>query len=275
MGYEDFHRYQPRREAKGGIKAQSRRGAFAENWWGRRWIEVLDSFDIGERLTRGRTYARKGQVLDLTVAPGKVTAKVQGSRPSPYKVTIAIAPIADAKWAAIAARLSEDAWSAARLIAGEMPDTLEDSFRAAGAPLFPQRLRDLETACSCPDWSNPCKHVAAVYYLLAERFDRDPFLLLRLRGRDRAAFLAMLGDAGGSAAPEPEAPVPPKPLSTEAAAFWRGRPLPPDLLGGLDVTASVPLAATLGPLPFWRGEANFVEAVTAALTAALARAGQK
>jgi len=273
MGYEDFYRHQPtrQREAKGGIKAQSRRGAFAETWWGRRWIEVLESFDIGERLARGRTYARKGQVLDLTVAPGTVTAKVQGSRPAPYRVTITMAPISDAKWAAIAARLSEDAWSAARLIAGEVPDTLEDSFRTAGAPLFPQRLGDLEADCSCPDWSNPCKHVAAVYYLLAERFDRDPLLLFRQRGRDRAAFLASLGDTAGGAAPEAEAPLPPQPLSTDAGAFWRGRPLPPDLYGGLDVTASVPLAETLGPLPFWRGEASFAEAVASIARSAAGR----
>lgn len=277
MGYGDFYHYEParRREAKGGIKAQNRRGAFAESWWGRRWIEVLESFDIGARLSRGRTYARKGQVLDLTVLPGKVTAKVQGSRPSPYKVTIAMAPIGDAKWAAIAGLLSKDTWSAARLIAGEMPETLEDSFRAAGAPLFPQKLGDLKTDCSCPDWSNPCKHVAAVYYLLAESFDRDPFLLFRLRGRDRAAFLELLGTVGGSGASIPaESVAPPQPLSTDARAFWHGQPLPPDLYGALEVTASVPLTASLGPLPFWRGDHPFADAMAAATGPAAARGAQ-
>lgn len=264
MGYGDFYHYEPTRPraAKGGIKAQSRRGSFTESWWGRRWIEVLDSFDIGARLSRGRSYARKGQVLDLVVAPGKVTAKVQGSRPSPYRVSIAMTPISDAKWTAIVTALAEDAWSAARLIAGEMPDTLEDTFRAAGAPLFPQKLGDLKTDCSCPDWSNPCKHVAAVYYLLAESFDRDPFLLLQLRGQDRAAFLALHGAiAGEAAAPavEQETVLPPRPLSTDKRAFWQGQPLGADLFGALDTTRSVPLAATLGPLPFWRGESDFSE----------------
>ncbi|MCW2241270.1 SWIM zinc finger family protein [Azospirillum canadense] len=268
MGHGDFYHYEPTRPraAKGGIKAQSRRGSFTESWWGRRWIEVLESFDIGARLSRGRSYARKGQVLDLTVAPGKVTAKVQGSRPSPYKVSIAMTPISDAKWTAIATALAEDAWSAARLIAGEMPDTLEDTFRAAGAPLFPQKLGDLKTDCSCPDWSNPCKHVAAVYYLLAESFDRDPFLLLQLRGRGRAAFLAMhgtvAGDAEAPAATVEKPSLPPQPLSTDRRAFWQGQPLAPDLFGALDTTRSVPLAVTLGPLPFWRGESDFSESIT-------------
>src|SRR6185295_995243 len=161
------------------------RGAFAESWWGRRWIEVLESFDLGQRLSRGRTYARKGQVLDLKIDPGRVHAKVQGSRPRPYDVTIELKPLTDAQWEKVGKAVSQDTWSAARLIAGEMPETLEDTFKDAGVPLFPAKLRDLKTECSCPDWSNPCKHVAAVYYLLGERFDADPFLLFVPRGRNQ------------------------------------------------------------------------------------------
>ncbi|WP_158047590.1 SWIM zinc finger family protein [Skermanella pratensis] len=259
------------REAKGGIKARSKRGGFAESWWGRRWIEVLESFDIGGRLGRGRTYARKGQVLDLTVDPGVVAAKVQGSRPWPYEVEIGMKPLTDAQWRKVAEAVSEDTWSAARLIAGEMPETLEDTFKAAGVPLFPSRLRDLETRCACPDWSNPCKHVAAVYYLLAETFDTDPFLLFRLRGRSRDDFVALLGGPVETAVPEPP-PVPPAPLRADAAAFWQGRPVPGDLFGAASLPgAPTVLAATLGPLPFWRGEADFLEGVDAAAGRAAAR----
>jgi len=273
--YHDFPIYdKPKtRQAKGGIKARNKRGAFAESWWGRRWIEVLESFNIGERLGRGRTYARKGQVLDLKIEPGLVSAKVQGSRPSPYKVTIGVKPITDAQWKKLGKAVAEDTWSAARLIAGEMPETLEQTFADAGVPLFPAKLGDLKTECSCPDWSNPCKHVAAVYYLLAESFDQDPFLLFRLRGRSRDEFLALLGDAGprrGAVADSP--PVPPQPLSGDQHTFWQGRAIPRDLFGGAAVSdAPTPLPATLGPLPFWRGEVDFLESVTGMVVKAAPR----
>jgi uncharacterized Zn finger protein len=273
--YEDFYHYEPTRprEVKGGIKAQNRRGSFAESWWGRRWLEVLESFRIGERLARGRSYARKGQVLDLSIAPGKVTAKVQGSRPTPYKVTIAIKPIPAAAWKKLGAAVAEDTWSAARLIAGEMPENLEEIFGKAGVPLFPARLDDLKTNCTCPDWSNPCKHIAAVYYLLAESFDRDPFLLFRLRGMSREEFLALLGEAGPPHAADLQPPpLPPQPLTADPRSFWQGRPIPDDLFGAATVPDTpVPLSATLGPLSFWRGEIDFAEAVARATARAASR----
>ena len=139
--YRDFYPPSRPRQAAGGIKARSRRGTFAESWWGRRWIEVLESFNIGARLGRGRTYARKGQAVDLAVTAGKVTAKVQGSRPRPYAVSIALKPIPAKDWRRLAAAVAGDLGSMARLAAGEMPETLEDTFRAAGVPLFPVQER--------------------------------------------------------------------------------------------------------------------------------------
>jgi len=137
-------------------------------------------------------------------------------------------------------------------------------------PLFPAKLRDLKTECSCPDWSNPCKHVAAVYYMLAESFDNDPFLLFRLRGKSRDEFVTLLG--GGVDVKVPEAPpVPPQPLSSNTAAFWQGRPVPTDLYGAASLPdAPTVLAATLGPLPFWRGEADFLDLVSARVSKAAA-----
>jgi uncharacterized Zn finger protein len=172
-------------------------------------------------------------------------------------------PLTGGQWEKVAKAVSGDTWSAARLISGEMPETLEDTFKSVGVPLFPSKLGDLTTECSCPDWSNPCKHVAAVYYLLAESFDNDPFLLFRLRGKSRDEFISLLDGMAKAAAIEAP-PVPPQPLKPDASAFWQGRPVPADLYGAASLPdAPTVLAATLGPLPFWRGEADFLEVVNA------------
>ena len=175
-----FPRSRPR-QARGGIKAQSKRGTFGQSWWAQRWIAVLESFDIGARLGRGRSYARGGQVLSIDIAKGKVKARVQGSRPKPYDITIDVKALSPAEWKKLVGVLAGQALFAAKLLAGEMPQDIEQVFQEAGLSLFPSKLRDLTTDCSCPDWSNPCKHIAAVYYLLGEEFDRDPFLLFKLR----------------------------------------------------------------------------------------------
>src|SRR5579884_1889718 len=139
------------REAKGGIRAANKRGRFGESWWARRWIEVLESFDIGARLARGRTYARRGQVLSIEVRKGVVEARVQGSRPEPYLVNIKVRPLMPAEWKRLAAQLSSQAIFVARLLAGEMPQDIETAFHAAGLSLFPEKLIEISTACSCPD----------------------------------------------------------------------------------------------------------------------------
>ena len=170
-----------------GIKAKNQRGKFVQNWWANRWIEALrDLMDSG-RLSRGRSYARQGQVLGIDLQPGIIKARVQGSRPTPYKITIMLKPLKDAQWDAIFDALVTQAIFAAQLLNGEMPAEIEEVFNAVRVPLFPTSSHDLETQCSCPDWANPCKHVAAVYYLLGEQFDADPFLLFKLRGRDKEA----------------------------------------------------------------------------------------
>ena len=255
------------RKAKGGIKARSKRGAFAATWWGERWIAVLESFNLGARLGRGRSYARKGQVIELEIGAGEVTARVQGSRARPYSVSIAIKPIATAKWRKLARSASENMAISAKLLAGEMPPGIEEAFAGAGAPLFPAKVGDLKTECSCPDWSNPCKHIAAVYYLLAEEFDRDPFLLFRLRGMEREAFVAALGLGAGERAGEGAAAngertggkgETPEPLSADPDAFWSGSRKAEDVLADMTVPPrSTPLVAGLGGFPFWRGDEDF------------------
>jgi uncharacterized Zn finger protein len=193
--YNDYWpRYETTRpiEVEDGIKAKSKRGKFVETWWADRWIKALKGLMDSGRLSRGRNYARRGQVMEIEVKPGHISARVQGSRRTPYKVSIALQPLSDRQWDAVFNALAEQAIFAAQLLNGEMPADIEQVFDAVKVPLFPATRGDLKTDCSCPDWANPCKHIAAVYYLLGERFDEDPFLLFELRGRSKGEIVAAL-----------------------------------------------------------------------------------
>lgn len=189
-----FPSYAPtvRRPAPGGIRAKSKRGGIGETWWSRRFIAVLESFSMGPRLSRGRSYARSGQVLDLAVGPGLAVARVQGSRVRPYKVEIGAAPLSEKDWRRAEDAMASQAIFLATLLAGEMPRTIEEAFAECRLSLFPARPKDLRTSCSCPDWANPCKHVAAALYILAEKFDEDPFLIFAWRGRPKEVLLENL-----------------------------------------------------------------------------------
>jgi uncharacterized Zn finger protein len=235
--------YGPPRPVEGGIRARTERGTIGEEWWSRRFIDVLESFADSGRLSRGRAYARKGQVVGLTVAPYEVTATVQGSRDKPYDVTIGIDAIDEPAWEAIEEALAAQAVFRARLLAGEMPPEIEEVFAAFGIPLFPGASGDLHLMCSCPDWGEPCKHAAAVLYLLAEAFDDDPFLILAWNGRTREALLAGLRrhDAARAAhAAEAADPleIEETPLAERLDDFWtpaavRDRPPAPPMPPGL------------------------------------------
>ncbi len=246
------------RPVDGGLVARSTRGAIGEHWWSRRFIEVLESFALGSRLTRGKNYARRGQVVSLEVTPGVVTASVQGSRKAPYKVSITLPAFSELVWAKVEVSLAEQAIHSARLLAGEMPRDLEEVFLAAGAPLFPQRAKDLTLSCSCPDWEVPCKHLAATFYLLAESFDDDPFAILLWRGRSREALLNRLRELRGS--DTAHRAVDPVGLPTEGPRvgammaladlaladrdFWTAAPVP-----ALPVHAKLPTDLLLRQLP--------------------------
>ncbi|GAA3098230.1 SWIM zinc finger family protein [Nonomuraea salmonea] len=185
-------------EVEGGIRARSKRGSIGSTWWSRRFIDILERVCDKGRLSRGRAYARKGQVVSIDLEAGEVRASVQGSRPRPYRVTIRIEAYDEARWSAIEEGIAAQAVHRARLLAGEMPPEIEELFAAMGIDLFP---RDLDMDCSCPDWGFPCKHLSAVLYLLAESFDDDPFLVLAWRGADaRAAARLAGGGAGGGRA---------------------------------------------------------------------------
>ncbi len=217
------------RKVDGGIKARSRRGDIGQSWWSRRFLEVLESFGMGGRLLRGKNYARAGQVLTMNLSTSLVVAQVQGSRPEPYRVRIAVKAFTDREWLRIEEALAQQALFAAKLLAGEMPTDIEDVFTRLGLRLFPGTLRELSMDCSCPDWEVPCKHLAATCYLLAESFDADPFEILAWRGRSRTELLdrlRRLRDGG----PRPVDPAEAEPdtarLDDAIAQFWLPGPQP-------------------------------------------------
>ncbi|HWQ19361.1 MAG TPA: SWIM zinc finger family protein, partial [Methanotrichaceae archaeon] len=272
--------YEPARpkEVKNGIKAKSKRGSIGETWWSKRWVSVLESFDLGARLTRGRSYARKGQVISIDVRKGLVRAKVQGTMSRPYEVTICLKPLSDRDWEKAIDVMATKAVFAAKLLSGEMPKDIEAAFSDAGAALFPKNEEELETDCSCPDWSNPCKHIAAVYYLLAEQFDKDPFLIFKLRGRTKEEIIEALRERRASGAVyEAEATetgkslcpssfdVEIKPLEECLDCFWQaGEGLRP-----IDVVPKGPevenaVLKRLGDAPFSVGKANLASLLSRA-----------
>jgi uncharacterized Zn finger protein len=179
-------------KVEGGIKARSARGRIANTWWSQRFISVLEELQLGGRMTRGKSYARSGQVMSLDISAGKVIAQVQGSRPKPYAVKLICRPLSVSQWDLVTEKLAGQALYAAKLLAGEMPPEVEEIFAGLDIPLFPAAARDLPMHCSCPDWAVPCKHVAAVCFLLAERFDEDPFLIFEWRGRSKSDLLGRL-----------------------------------------------------------------------------------
>ncbi|MDE5110290.1 MAG: SWIM zinc finger family protein [Trichodesmium sp. St7_bin2_1] len=166
---------------------------FSKTWWGKLFIEGLESFTDLNRLGRGRSYARNGKIKDYKINNGKITAKVKGSinpyfgvyKEPLYNTTIEIKPIKEADWSKAIAYLGSKASFISKLLLGEMPDNIDSAFADLNLHLLPHSHKDFKTNCSCPDWQNPCKHIAGVYYLVAAELDKDPFLLFELRGISR------------------------------------------------------------------------------------------
>ncbi len=290
--WDDYGYYEPSKpiEVKGGIKAKSKRGSFVQSWWAKRWIKTLESFNLGTRLTRGKTYARKGQVTSIKIETGLVRAKVQGSNPKPYSVTIKVRTLNGSEWELLAERLALKPIFAAKILADEMPEDIDSAFKEIGLSLFPEKLDDLETDCSCPDWSNPCKHIAAVYYLLGEEFDRDPFLIFKLRGVDMNDFMSILGkgscpenqnlvaearnllegsnvEIGTETGAQKEmetSPFSPEPLPLDPETFWGKLSENYEKERNSSLEAHIPpapavLPKRLGKFSFWHGEEDLLE----------------
>ncbi len=179
---------------------------FGVTWWGEQWIRALNRLgrSYTNRLPRGRSYARAGRVANLVMGAGEATASVVGSRRKPYSVSIKLKPFSKKTWNEIVGVLAGRARFSVALLRGEIPPEIREALGEHGVELFPVSSRDIETSCSCPDWANPCKHVAAVHYVVAAALDSDPFLIFVLRGLDRQALLGALAEARGMHASPPE-----------------------------------------------------------------------
>lgn len=163
-----------------------------ESWWSQRFLAVLETFDSGFRAERGRDYARRGRVRNLSVEPGELRAVVQGSRRMPYSVRVTYPVVPPEDWLRVERAMADQALFAARLLAGELPPEAVEVFTSCGVALFPDDGSRFRSSCTCPDDVNPCKHVAALFYAFAEALDRDPFLLFRWRGRTRERLIGDL-----------------------------------------------------------------------------------
>jgi uncharacterized Zn finger protein len=173
---------------------------FSRTWWGQRFIEALERFTDIARLQRGRSYAHGGRILDYKLVDGTVTARVRGSinpyfgvyKEPIYRTSITIKAITSSNWTKVIRQIASRADLVTRLLMNEMPDAIEEAFSGPGLHLLPYSEGDFKTTCSCPDYANPCKHIAGVYYLLASDLDRDPFVMFELRGLSRDSLRAEL-----------------------------------------------------------------------------------
>lgn len=230
----------------------------SREWWSQRWLDLLDSYRFKKRLERGRIYARQGNVLSIEFQGAKVLARVQGSEPEPYKVSLSLDPFSEEQWGYVVETMSQKSMFSAKLLAGEMPQNMEDVFTANGLSLFPFTLSDVHSKCSCPDKANPCKHVAAVYYQLGDRFSEDPFVLFQLRGSTKEKIISDLRhlrtktvETSQNEAAEVQESTQEKRFSINIESFWQyNEPLESSLVvivastgeTVLDVLGSIPLA---------------------------------
>ena len=239
-------------------------------WWVQQWNDLLNSYRFKKRLERARKYAKEGNVLSIEFKGPEVLAKVQGTAPEPYELSLSIDPFSEEDWNYIVETMAQEAIYSAQLLAGEMPHNIEKVFTANGLSLFPFTLSDIRSRCSCPDPQNPCKHIGAVYYQLGDRFSEDPFVLFQLRGRSKEQILDNLRrlrskdsqgqepDTNISSTPlqaQERTPAPPNPSTgLDIQQFWQYKePLdsslvviapPPDKRTVLDVLGTIPLAST-------------------------------
>lgn len=224
-------------------------------WWAQRWVDVLESFGWRRRLERARNYVREGRVLKLEFNGPKVIAQVQGTAEEPYDVSLALDSFTDEQWGFVTEEMSQRAIFAAKLLAGEMPQNIEEAFTASGLSLFPFSKFDIHSRCSCPDPVNPCKHIGAVYYLLGDYFSQDPFILLQLRGRTKQSIvedLRQMRSAGSDVdEDETEGSDVLQSLAIKVKTdFWRyDQQLDPSLVVITPPPTSETVLDVLGPLP--------------------------
>lgn len=235
----------------------------SREWWAQRWLDLLDSYRFKKRLERARNYARQGNVLSIDFKGAKVLAKVQGTEPEPYQVSLFLEPFTDEQWGYVIETMSQKAIFAAKLLAGEMPPNIEEVFTANGLSLFPFTLSDVRSKCSCPDKANPCKHVGAIYYQLGDRFSEDPFVLFQLRGRTKDQIITALRELRVKRVeiPNPQAPSLPSPTSNlqhslKINSFWQyNEPLESTLVV-IAPSTSETILDVLGAIPLTQSDST-------------------
>ena len=243
-------------------------GLGQQPWWVEQWMELINGYRFKKRLERAWGYAREGHVTSIRFEGRRVHARVQGTDEAPYKVKLWLDVLNDEDWGYVLEALAQKARWSAQLLAGIMPSDIERAFAASGKRLFPFKLQEVRSECTCPDKANPCKHISAVYFLMGDRFSEDPFVLFQLRGRTRAKLLedlaeqrrkalAALAEQQGKetatqASKQDAAPLPPHPAVLDPALWWSyNRNLDGDLVvitaamegdTGLDAAGDLPLA---------------------------------
>ena len=250
-----------------GITAIGDEGLGQQPWWVQQWMELINGYRFKKRLERAWGYAREGNVTSIRFEGRRVHARVQGTGEDPYKVKLWLDVLNDEDWGYVLEALTQKARWSAQLLAGIMPVDIERAFAASGKRLFPFKLQEVRSECSCPDKANPCKHISAVYFLMGDRFSEDPFVLFQLRGRNRARLLEDLAEHRRKALAERAAaakeenkastseeatPLPPHAAVQDPALWWRyNRSLDGDLVvitpamegdTGLDAAGELPLA---------------------------------
>jgi|GEM_PF-591248 len=185
---------------------KTKRKTYGNTPWGRAWVEALERID-SNRLARGKTYANTGRVLSVSVASNLVLARVKGSYYDSYEIKIALTPFSKKDILILRDIVSQQPSLSIELSLGSLPAILLALLSAKGIPLLPTRWKDLQARCSCPDSSNPCKHLAAVYYILANEIDQDPFLLFNLKGLSTAELTGMFQTAPAIQTEPQEHPV--------------------------------------------------------------------
>ena len=242
----------------------------SREWWSQRWLDLLDSYRFKKRLERARNYSRQGNVLSIEFKGAKVLARVQGSEVEPYKVSLSLDPFSDEEWGYVIETMSKKAIFAAKLLAGEMPQNIEEVFTANGLSLFPFTLSDVRSKCSCPDKANPCKHVGAVYYQLGDRFSEDPFVLFKLRGRTKEQIISDLRqlrsakiDISPTETSDIQQPIAHNQNTIKFDSFWQyNEPLDSSLVV-IAPSASETVLDVLGAIPLAKEEENVVNVTSA------------
>ncbi|MCP4696497.1 MAG: hypothetical protein GY862_06580 [Gammaproteobacteria bacterium] len=263
----------------------------SKTWWGRKFIQALEGFTDSGRLSRGRAYSSDRRILKFEFKDALASATVRGNinhyfgvyKEPRYRTRIQMKPIPDQSWNKAIEHLGSRASLVSKLLMNEMPDNIEDVFAKLGLRLLPRSRQDFkQIECSCPDYANPCKHIAGLYYRLAAQLDQDPFLLFELRGLSRehlyeALSKSPLGEVLAAMLHEDsaelnavesyytEALIAEDSKEMDYQGFWRGKKrLPSEIEPAVPAAAPAIQVKKAGDFPpFWNKDASFIEVMEA------------